>query len=839
MKKITLLFLNLVFCFTLFAQINIDWQSNAGGTGADEIYAVLGTADGGVLTGGFSSSGISGNKTVATYGATDYWVIKYNDAGAIEWQKAYGGSSNDYLYAIVETDDGGYLLGGASQSGITGVKTEALIGVSDYWIIKIDSLGNIIWQNTIGGTSTDNLNAMTKTADGGFILAGYSFSGISGDKTENPYNASSDYWIIKIDSLGNIVWQNTIGGNSTDNPKSVYCNPDGSSIVLGYSLSGATGDKTEANLGSYDFWVLKLSAAGGVLWQNSIGGNNADMPNSAVPAIDGGIIIGGYSGSGISGDKTEALIGIYDYWILKLNTSGNIVWQNTIGGTADDYLFKIVPNVADNKYFLFGYSYSGIGGDKTEAGDATANYWMLETNLSGTIVGQETIQATGYDFGYAASICVDGDYVVGGKSNSGIGGDKTENNNGDFDFWLVKMTTCEATTEVCNTLDDDCDGLIDEGVKSIFYGDSDDDGFGVPEITILACSAPEGYADIIGDCYDANPAIYPGATEICNGVDDNCTGSVDEGLLITFYADNDGDAYGDPADFELFCEGIAGYVEANGDCNDANNLINPGATELCNDIDDNCDGNIDEGFAIIVTISASGPTTICQGNNVTLNVTHNGDAVQWKKNGVNIAGATGASLLVNATGNYTCMAYSDCDTNTSSIITVTVNKNPKAIISAGGPTTFCAGGSVTLTETPSGGCSYQWYKGASPIAGATTTTYVATTAGNYKCRVTKTATGCFKNSNGIVVTITCKEGDLEALTPTISIYPNPTSDKLNIIAENIDIDYLKIINSAGAIVQIINNWQNETIDVSHLPAGIYYLQLLSETETCQQIFVKQ
>lgn len=838
MKKITLLFLNLVFCFTLFAQINIDWQSNSGGSGADEIYAVLGTSDGGVITGGFSTSGISGNKTVASYGATDYWVIKYNDAGAIEWQKAYGGSSEDYLYSIVETDDGGFLLGGSSQSGATGVKTEALIGVSDYWIIKIDATGNIVWQNTIGGNSSDNLNEIAKTYDGGFILAGYSFSGISGDKSENPYNASSDYWIVKIDSVGNIVWQNTIGGNSTDNPKSVYCNPDGTSIVLGYSLSGATGDKTEANLGNYDFWVLKLSAAGGVLWQNSIGGNNADMPNSVVPAIDGGIIIGGYSGSGISGDKTEALIGIYDYWILKLNTSGNILWQNTIGGTSDDYLFKIVPNVAENKYFLFGYSYSGIGGDKTEAGDATANYWMLETNLSGTIVGQETIQATGYDFGYDASICVDGDYVVGGKSNSGIGGDKTENNNGDFDFWLVKMTTCEATTEVCNTLDDDCDGLIDEGVKSIFYGDSDGDGFGVPEITILACSAPEGYADIIGDCYDANPAIYPGATEICNGVDDNCTGSVDEGLLITFYADNDGDSYGDPTDFELFCEGIAGYVEANGDCNDANNLINPGATELCNNIDDNCDGNIDEGLNVTVTISASGPTTICQGSNVTLTATHNGDALQWKKNGVNIAGATSASLLVNATGNYTCMAYSDCDTNTSSIITVTVNKNPKAIISAGGPTTFCAGGNVTLTETPSGGCTYQWFKGAAAIPGATGTTYVATTTGNYKCRVTKTATGCFKLSNAIAVLVTCKEGE-ELTSNNISIYPNPTSDKLNIVAENIDIADLKIINSAGEIVQIINNWQNETVDVANLPAGIYYLQLLSETEIFQQIFVKQ
>ena len=496
-----------------------------------------------------------------------------------------------------------------------------------------------------------------------------------------------------------------------------------------------------------------------------------------------------------------------------------------------------MPNIADNKYFLFGYSYSGIGGDKTEAGDATANYWMLETDLSGVIVSQETIQATGYDFGYAASICVDGDYVVGGKSNSGIGGDKTEINNGDFDFWLVKMTNCEATTEVCNTLDDDCDGLIDEGVKSIFYGDSDGDGFGVPEITILACSAPEGYADIIGDCYDANPAIYPGNTEICNGFDDNCTGSVDEGLLITFYADNDGDLYGDPADFELLCEGIAGYVEDNTDCNDANNLINPVALEICNGIDDNCDGTIDEGLDVTITISASGPTTICQGNNVTLSATHNGDAVQWKKNGIDIIGATGVTLLVNVTGTYTCMAYTNCDTTISSGIVVTVNKNPKAIISAGGPTEFCAGGNVTLTETPSGGSTYQWYKGAAPIPGATATTYVATTTGNYKCRVTKTATGCYKISNPIAVLVTCKEG-AELTSNNISIYPNPTSGHLNINTD-IMITAIKIFNNSGAVVQQITNWQGESIDVSQLASGIYYLQLFSETTTIQKIFVKE
>jgi hypothetical protein len=251
-------------------------------------------------------------------------------------------------------------------------------------LVRIDSIGNIVWQNTIGGSSSDAITHLANTPDGGFIVTGYSFSNISGDKTENGHNFSADYWILKIDSLGAIQWQNTIGGNGSDLPLSAYSNADGTCIVAGYSSSGATGDKTEANLGGFDFWILKLSAAGGVLWQNTIGGNNSDIPNSVVPAIDGGIIIGGYSSSGISGDKTEALIGITDYWLLKLNTSGNIVWQNTIGGTSDDYLFSVVPNITANKYFLFGYSYSGIGGDKTEAGDATANYWMLETDLSGS-----------------------------------------------------------------------------------------------------------------------------------------------------------------------------------------------------------------------------------------------------------------------------------------------------------------------------------------------------------------------------------------------------------------------------------------------------------------------
>jgi hypothetical protein len=150
-------------------------------------------------------------------------------------------------------------------------------------------------------------------------------------------------------------------------------------------------------------------------------------------------------------------------------------------------------------------------------------------------------------------------------------------------------------TEICNGLDDDCDGQIDEGVKSTFYRDQDADGFGNVAITTLACTAPAGYANNSADCNDNNFNIKPGATEICNGLDDDCDGQIDEGVKPTFYRDQDGDGYGNIAITTLACTVPAGYVSNSADCNDNNFNIKPGATEICNGLDDDCDGQIDEG----------------------------------------------------------------------------------------------------------------------------------------------------------------------------------------------------------------------------------------------------
>ena len=135
----------------------------------------------------------------------------------------------------MQTSDGGYLVGGESESGISGDKTESSIGNDDYWLVKLDSTGNILWQNTIGGSSFDGLYSIDQTTDNGYILGGYSISGISGDKTENSIGGSYDYWVLKLDASGNIVWQNTIGGSASDKLKKIMQTSDGGFIVGGTS----------------------------------------------------------------------------------------------------------------------------------------------------------------------------------------------------------------------------------------------------------------------------------------------------------------------------------------------------------------------------------------------------------------------------------------------------------------------------------------------------------------------------------------------------------------------------------------------------------------------------
>ena len=432
--KITFL---LLFLFISSFSQEIEWQNTIGGSLNDNCTSILQSADGGYLVGGSSISNISVDKTEDCLGIRDYWIVKVDSQGIIQWQNTIGGDNNDFLQSLDQTIDGGYILGGYSWSSITGDKTE-FMGGSDYWILKTDGAGNIQWQNTIGGNDLDNFFSIEHTVDGGYILGGYSLSNISGDKIENSVG-EQDYWIVKTDSLGLLQWQNTIGGNLKDNLNFIEQTNDGGYIIGGYSESNVSGDKAENSLGYYDYWIIKTDSIGNIQWQNTVGGSFDDELKSVHQTDDGGYILGGESWSDLTGDKTEKRIGGVDFWVVKIDSIGDIQWQNTIGGSNNDYLNSI-QLTTDGGYILGGYSRSNISGDKSENSIGGYDYWIVKIDELGKVQWDNTIGGNLDDNLYSIEQTADGGIILGGSSQSFISGDKTENCYGVTDYWILKIT---------------------------------------------------------------------------------------------------------------------------------------------------------------------------------------------------------------------------------------------------------------------------------------------------------------------------------------------------------------------------------------------------------------
>ena len=345
------------------------WAKTYGGSGGDAANAIQQTSDGGYIVAGYTFSFGAGD--------SDFWVLKLTADGSVAWQKTYGGSPYESPTFIQQTWDGGYIVAGETNFGA---------GSGDVWVLKLDSLGNVTWQKTFGGSKEDNPWSIQQTSDGGYIVAGYTYSFGQG---------FDDSWVLKLDSLGNVTWQKTFGGPSLgieDGAWSIQQTLDGGYIVGGYTqLSGA--------------WILKLNGDGNIEWQKTY--TILHIATSIQQTSDGGYIVaGGTTFSGAGGT---------DFLVLKLNANGNIEWQKTYGGPSDDNPLSI-QQTSDDGYFVAGITNSfGAGGY-----DAL----VIKLDSMGTVVWQKTYGGSDFEFvNLNSQQTSDGGYIVAAQTRSfGAGG---------------------------------------------------------------------------------------------------------------------------------------------------------------------------------------------------------------------------------------------------------------------------------------------------------------------------------------------------------------------------------------------------------------------------------
>lgn len=319
----------------------------------------------------------------------------------ILWEKSYGGKHADYLFDVVPTPDYGFILAGSSLSKKTGNKTEDNRGDLDYWVWKMDEKGELDWQKSLGSSGQDKLRSVILTNDGGYLLAGSSDSNatpkkdipekefLDGDK-KGIGRGNSDFWIVKLNAKGGEEWQKTIGGSGQDELSCIMRTKDGGFILGGSSSSDISGEKTKNGYGALDYWVIKIDFKGAIVWQQTFGGEYNDELRSISHAQDGGFMLGGSSNSSDTGNKTQKSFGESDYWIVKLDKDGNEQWQRTIGGKGDDELY-VVHTTADGNCILGGNSNSESGNDKRSRNQSGTDFWVIKLDKEGQeILWQET-----------------------------------------------------------------------------------------------------------------------------------------------------------------------------------------------------------------------------------------------------------------------------------------------------------------------------------------------------------------------------------------------------------------------------------------------------------------
>jgi len=500
MKRAFLLFLFL--CSTkAFAQAPaIQWQKCLGGSGADVGYSIRQTTDGGYIVAGYSNSNdseVSGN-----HGGRDYWIVKINDTGAIQWQKSLGGSMDDKAYSLQQTTDGGYIVAGESQSNDGDVSGNH--GADNYWVVKLNDTGAILWQKCLGGSTIDVAWSIQQTIDGGYIVAGQ----VGSDDIEVSGNHGGfDYWVVKLNDTGAVLWQKCLGGSLSDVAYAIQQTTDGGYIVAGGVVSNDS--EVSGNHGDEDYWVVKLNDTGAILWQKCLGGSLDDAASSIQQTSDGGYIVAGYTNSNdieVSGSH-----GGQDNWVVKLDDTGAIQWLKCLGGSGTDAA-QSIRQTMDGGYIVAGQSNSNDG-------DVSGNHgnfddWVVKLNDTGAIQWQESLGGSGVDYAYSIQQTTDGGYIVAGFSGSNDS--EVSGNHGGSDYWVVKLTCgnpglISGPSTICTDSSVTLMDTVGGGVWSVRNGNAT---ISAGRVTGIAAGADTAIYTITNTCGTASTS-FPFSITLC------------------------------------------------------------------------------------------------------------------------------------------------------------------------------------------------------------------------------------------------------------------------------------------------------------------------------------
>lgn len=455
--RITTAFLFYLLFPTLgFSQITLDWQKCFGGPNNDKATELIQTSDQGFLLVGttYSDSGMVGFNHDTSGMSPDIWVVKLDSGYQVEWERSLGGSKTDEPASVYETFDHGFVITGFTNSkdGDISFYYDTLGVTTDIWVVKLSFNGGILWQKSLGGSLDDKGREVIQVQDSNFLILGTTAS-INGDVSYNhdALGGGNDVWFLKLDTVGNILWEKTFGGSNSFGDIGIDVNViNGDSMLILASTSSNNGDMENdmAHPGTFDIWVSLLDSAGNLLADTCLGGSDSDYPSKTLVTSDSTFILAGNTMStdgdvvGGSGNIRE------DFWVISMELSGDssfvVLNQNCIGNQNGNEILRDIALSPAGTYALTGEN--NVNGGEVNGNHGMKDMWWLELDTALQVLNKKSFGGTQNEIGSVVIPKNDGAFLLAGYTESTDG--NASGGQGMADFWLLQLSIFTGETHL-------------------------------------------------------------------------------------------------------------------------------------------------------------------------------------------------------------------------------------------------------------------------------------------------------------------------------------------------------------------------------------------------------